>query len=189
MPPKKRKAADSDESDASTATKPKASKQKQPLTPIHPDMPTNTVLPTPLTVPPRAEDAQLRFATWNVAGIKACDKKGLKFYLEAEDPDIIVLTETKVQSDPKMAYIDNRYPHTAWGGDPQKGYAGVAVLSKLKPLYVINISSKHRTHFMLSRDVTYGLPTLEDPKSSHGRMVTFEFENTYFVGVCKQRFF
>ena len=51
---------------------------------------------------------------------KACDKKGLKFYLEAEDrmsfldfmnladrneADVIVLTETKVQAEPDIVYI------------------------------------------------------------------------------------
>jgi exonuclease III len=67
-----------------------------------------------------------RIAAWNVCGIKACDKKvhrlggsdgseadgleqGLKTYVEAEDADILVLTETK-SGEPGIAELSERYP-------------------------------------------------------------------------------
>ena len=77
--------------------------------------PTNKVLPVNITFPPRAAGT-LRFAAWNVCGLAAAQRKvraltlddrvdieerafqGFKYYVEAEDPDILVLTETKASS-------------------------------------------------------------------------------------------
>jgi exonuclease III len=53
-----------------------------------------------------------RLATFNLAGFKAANKKGLRFYIEAEDPDFIVLTETKVQTEPDSPdalYLKQKY--------------------------------------------------------------------------------
>ena len=60
------------------------------------DQPTNKVLPIKIEFPQRVTNT-LRFATWNIAGLAASQKKGFKYYVEAEDPDILVLTETKVR--------------------------------------------------------------------------------------------
>lgn len=45
----------------------------------------------------------------NVCGINASEKKGLKFYLEAEDADIVILTETKVAKEPDFLHLKTRY--------------------------------------------------------------------------------
>ena len=71
----------------------------------------NKVLPVNISFPARIEGT-VRIATWNICGWAASQKKvrrilylvcsnlsiskGFKYYLEAEDPDILVLTETKV---------------------------------------------------------------------------------------------
>lgn len=214
MPPTKRRkpASEEPETDEDAPPPPQQPRanskakqqQKEPLRPLDPDMPTNTVLPTPLTVPARHPDASIKLAAWNIAGLKACDKKGLKFYLDAEDPDVLLLSETKVQTDPHIAHLDARFPHAAWGGDPQKGYAGVAVLSKIKPLSVSSLFCTYRLGFLSAfgvlthvaaaflcpaSDVNYGLPTLPQPESSHGRMITLEFDTCYLIVVCKFPFF
>ena len=76
--------------------------------------PTNKVLPVSITFPPRPEGIT-RIAAWNICGLAASQKKvrqqpvyqgmsfilcamqGFKYYIEAEDPDVLILTETKVQ--------------------------------------------------------------------------------------------
>jgi len=75
--------------------------------------PTNKVLPVHISFPPRTEGT-IRLASWNICGLAAAQKKacfprslcpatlksiqGFKYYIEAEDPDILVLTETKVSA-------------------------------------------------------------------------------------------
>ena len=73
----------------------------------------NKVLPVNISFPPRIEGT-LRIATWNICGLAASQKKvrqmiclrdssnlslpkGFKHYVDAEDPDILILTETKVR--------------------------------------------------------------------------------------------
>ena len=73
---------------------------------------TNKVLPVNISFPARIEGT-VRIATWNICGWAASQKKvrqiiyvvcisnlsiskGFKYYVEAEDPDILVLSETKV---------------------------------------------------------------------------------------------
>ncbi|KAI9609688.1 hypothetical protein KEM48_002862 [Puccinia striiformis f. sp. tritici PST-130] len=101
----------------------------------------------------------------NVCGINACEKKGLKTYLMAEDPDIIILSETKTQTEPDIMHIKHQFKYRYWGGDLTKGYAGVAILSKHKPIEVI-----------------YGLPTAEDQSTTKGRMITLEFASFFLIG-------
>jgi AP endonuclease-1 len=121
MGPKRKADSASDDEDVPKAKK-AAKKAKAPLTPLNPDQPINRTFPPSLSFPAKPE-GHLRLATWNICGIKSCDKKGLKFYLEAEDADIVVLTETKCTEDPKVAYIDSRYKYRYWEGDAaRKGY-------------------------------------------------------------------
>jgi AP endonuclease-1 len=100
MPPKrtastsKRKASPSPSNSDDDA--PKAIKKPKVSASRYSDQPTNKVLPVDINFPPRVSNT-LRFATWNIAGLAASQKKGFKYYVEAEDPDILVLTETKVR--------------------------------------------------------------------------------------------
>lgn len=143
--------SDSEAGKSGGPAKPKQAKKKDASSgPLDASLPTNKELPTPLTLPSKSSNAQLRFVTFNIAGLKAADKKGLRFYLEAEDADMVVLTETKVASDPKQDYISSRYPHAYWGADPKKGYAGVAVLSKIQPKCVTIFRRRVCSHPMSS---------------------------------------
>ncbi|KZV64349.1 hypothetical protein PENSPDRAFT_172031 [Peniophora sp. CONT] len=126
--------------------------------------PTNKVLPVNITFPPRIEGA-VRISTWNICGLAAATKKGFKYYIEAEDPDIIVLTETKVNDEPVDPALASRFPHRYWSISTQKGYSGTAVLSKHEPI-----------------SVSKTLPGHPDPDSVKGRIITLEFEKYYLIG-------
>ncbi|KAK0450989.1 Endonuclease/exonuclease/phosphatase [Armillaria borealis] len=159
MPPKragtsKRKAADSD--DDATSTK-KAKVESS----VEGAQPTNKVLPVNISFPPRKG---LRIAAWNVCGLAASQKKGFKFYVEAEDPDVLVLTETKVNDESVDPALKARFPHSYWSISSKKTYSGTAVLSKYKALSV---------------DKT--LPGHPDPDIIKGRIITLEFESCYLV--------
>lgn len=85
-PPKAAVGSESDLSELS-AEEEKPSKAKKPkkgpVVPIHPDLPNNTAFPDPLEPFERPEgDGTVRIAAWNVAGLKACEKKG-KFWKDS----------------------------------------------------------------------------------------------------------
>jgi exodeoxyribonuclease-3 len=72
----------------------------------------------------------VKIATWNINSVRL--RQGLvKRLIKAEAPDVICLQETKVINDlfPREAFAKLGYAHQAIHG--QKGYHGVAVLSRL----------------------------------------------------------
>jgi len=126
--------------------------------------PTNKVLPTNITFPPRI-DSTTRIATWNICGLAASSKKGFKYYVEAEDPDIIVLTETKVNDVPADPALVKRFRHRYWSISEKKTYSGTAVLSKHEPISVDRTLSGHPNQNYVK-----------------GRILTLEFETYYLIG-------
>ncbi|KAF9469198.1 Endonuclease/exonuclease/phosphatase [Collybia nuda] len=126
--------------------------------------PTNTVVPAHIEFPVKSPGT-LRLSTWNVCGLAASQKKGFKYYIEAEDPDILVLTETKVNNEPVDPVIKERFPHSYWTISDKKTYSGTAILSKYKPL-----------------SVSKTLPGHPDPSLVKGRIITLEFESCYLIG-------
>ncbi|KAF8343897.1 Endonuclease/exonuclease/phosphatase [Cantharellus anzutake] len=125
-------------------------------------MPTNKVLPAVLKFDPKQG---VRIVSWNICGLAAAIKKGLLKYLTAEDPDIIVLTETKVNQPPADPSLVDRFPHRYWSVSEKKGQAGTAILSKYMPL-----------------SVTYNLPGYDNPSVVKGRIVTLEFNEFWLIG-------
>ncbi|KAH9963110.1 Endonuclease/exonuclease/phosphatase [Russula compacta] len=126
--------------------------------------PTNKVLPVKISFPPRAKGAS-RIASWNICSLASSQKKGFKYYVEAEDPDILILTETKVNDEPADPALTSRFPYRYWSISEKKTYAGTAILSKHKPL-----------------SVNKTLPGHPDPNSVKGRIITLEFEDYYVIG-------
>lgn len=120
-------------------------------------------IPEVIEVPP-ATPGTVKICSWNVAGFRACQKKGFKRYVEAEVPDILLLTETKMNDIPVDPFIDNLYPHRYWNIATKKGYAGTAIFSKIKPI-----------------NVTYVLPDIATPDLVKGRLVILEFETLYVI--------
>jgi exodeoxyribonuclease-3 len=74
---------------------------------------------------------------WNVNGLRAIKNKGFSEWFHKESPDILCLQETKVQ--PNQLDADLKYPkgyHTYWAYPERKGYSGVSLFTKEKPLDV-----------------------------------------------------
>lgn len=79
---------------------------------------------------PRPRDTW-RISAWNICGLRAALKKtndGLLRYVELEKPDILILTETKIDDSIMSKFVDSVPGYTAhFECSDKKGYAGVAV--------------------------------------------------------------
>jgi exodeoxyribonuclease-3 len=80
----------------------------------------------------------MRFFSWNVNGIRAATRKGFLSWLEAENPDVLCLQETRANTDQIGPDIlsDHGY-HVTWVSAQKKGYSGVATFSREKPDEVV----------------------------------------------------
>ncbi len=103
---------------------------------------------------------QMKIISWNVAGLRACHTKGLEAFVRAENADIYCFQETKVLPEQVPMHIEGYeeflYPAV------KKGYSGVMVYSRIKPL-----------------QVTYGIGV--EKYDQEGRVITLELENFYLV--------
>jgi exodeoxyribonuclease-3 len=118
----------------------------------------------------------LKIYSWNVNGIRAVARKELfQPFLDAEKPDILCLQEIKAK--PEQIDLELDGYDVFWYSAEKPGYSGTAILSKVKPLQVINgfpqgIIKKYK----VSGD-TYGDPNLE------GRVMAAEFDTFWVVTV------
>lgn len=106
----------------------------------------------------------MKFATWNVNGIRAVLTKGFEQTFRDLDADIFALNETKWsgKEDEPFPVTFEDYNLYFTSSKLRKGYSGVATYARQKPL-----------------SVTYGL---EGGKyDEEGRVITLEYENFYFV--------
>jgi exodeoxyribonuclease-3 len=79
----------------------------------------------------------MKIISYNVNGIRAAIQKGFIPWLSQENPDIICLQELKaeeVQVD--LAEIASLGYHIYWQSAQKKGYSGVAIFTKMKPVSV-----------------------------------------------------
>ena len=79
----------------------------------------------------------LKILSWNVNGVRAAERKGLLDWLKKESPDILCLQETKAL--PEQLSPELRTPpgyHAFWNSAVRKGYSGVSIFSKAKPVSV-----------------------------------------------------
>jgi len=82
---------------------------------------------------------KLKMLSWNVNGLRAAHKKGFLDWYNKEKPDIMCLQETKAQPEQlpdELREIDGY--HVFYSSAERKGYSGVALYTKLKPLNVTN---------------------------------------------------
>lgn len=84
----------------------------------------------------------MKIISWNVNGIRSVFKKGFSEWLEKENPDTLCLQEIKGSEIPTVQDLftkdsTSKY-FTYLNSAVKKGYSGVAVFSKEKPLKVIN---------------------------------------------------
>ncbi len=80
----------------------------------------------------------MNIISYNVNGIRAALKKGFATWLQAADPDVICIQETKAHKDQLDLEIFEQagYPFHYWFSAQKKGYSSVAILSKIKPKHV-----------------------------------------------------
>jgi len=80
----------------------------------------------------------MRIISWNVNGIRAVAKKNFFEDFETMAPDVLCLQETKAQDnqvEETLEQLKDRY-HLFSNSAVRKGYSGVAILTKEKPLSV-----------------------------------------------------
>lgn len=79
----------------------------------------------------------IKLISWNVNGIRAIAKKGFNDWVIKENPDILCIQETKAweeQLDESLTNIDSYNSYFTQA--EKKGYSGVAIFAKEKPLRV-----------------------------------------------------
>ena len=65
---------------------------------VAPDwVPRNKELPKGALSFERPQEGDVRMVIWNITSLKSSDAKGLMRYIKAEDPDVLILSETKVR--------------------------------------------------------------------------------------------
>ena len=104
----------------------------------------------------------MRFISWNVNGLRACEGKGFSEIFQQLDADFFCLQETKMQA----GQLDLQYEgyQSFWNYAEKKGYSGTAIFTKHTPL-----------------NVTYGIGIEEHDKE--GRVITLEMNDFYLVTV------
>ena len=133
--------------------------------PIQPDCPQLGVIPRRVPGEKKKQPGAgtKKFISWNVNGIRAMEKKGFADIVNDLDADIIGLQEIKAQPDQLSEELKNLPGyHSFWYPASRKGYAGVAIYAKEKPLQVLE-GLGHDTH------------------DGEGRVLTLEYDDFYFV--------
>ena len=102
----------------------------------------------------------MKFISWNVNGLRACEGKGFRDVFRQLDADFFCLQETKMQ--PDQLDIQFEGYDSYWNSAEKKGYSGTAVFTKYKPL-----------------NVTYGIGI--DLHDHEGRVITLEMEDFFLV--------
>lgn len=102
----------------------------------------------------------MKLVSWNVAGFRACLKKGFGDFFSEVDADVVCLQEVKATKDQydfqPEGYKEYLYPAQ------RAGYSGTLIFSRVKPL-----------------EVTYGIG--EEKFDCEGRCITLEFQDFYLV--------
>tara|TARA_B100000497_G_scaffold63721_1_gene71989 strand:- start:432 stop:1196 length:765 start_codon:yes stop_codon:yes gene_type:complete len=80
----------------------------------------------------------MKIFSYNVNGIRAAVKKGFVEWLNENSPDIICLQEIKANKEQLDLKLFEKigYKYNYWFSAQKKGYSGVAILSKQRPIKV-----------------------------------------------------
>lgn len=104
----------------------------------------------------------MKFISWNVNGLRACDGKGFREAFVKLDADFFCLQETKMQPGQLDIAFDDYQSY--WNSAEKKGYSGTAIFARHAPL-----------------SVKYGLGL--DEHDREGRVITLEMPSFYLVTV------
>lgn len=102
----------------------------------------------------------MKIISWNVAGLRACLKKGFQDFFERVNADIVCLQETKLLES-ELSFKPEGY-EIYLNPAKRKGYSGVMIYTRLHHLNVV-----------------YGMGIEE--YDDEGRMITLEFEGFYLI--------
>ncbi len=80
----------------------------------------------------------MKIISYNVNGIRAVLNKDFITWLQAANPDVLLLQETKAHKDQLdlTLFETAGYPYHYWFSAQKKGYSSVAILSKIKPNHI-----------------------------------------------------
>ncbi|NCP20452.1 MAG: exodeoxyribonuclease III [Flavobacteriales bacterium CG_4_9_14_0_2_um_filter_35_242] len=80
----------------------------------------------------------MKIISYNVNGLRAVLNKDFIKWLQAANPDVLLLQETKAQKEQLdvKVFEEAGYPYHYWFSAQKKGYSSVAILSKIKPNHV-----------------------------------------------------
>ena len=80
----------------------------------------------------------MRVLSYNVNGIRAALKKGFADWLQAADPDVLCIQETKaLREQVDTGVFEDLGYHHYWFSAQKKGYSGVAIFTKKEPNKVV----------------------------------------------------
>ncbi|MFH1398794.1 MAG: exodeoxyribonuclease III [Candidatus Woesearchaeota archaeon] len=105
----------------------------------------------------------MQIISWNVNGIHAATRQGLRDFILKQNADIYCFQEVKssdTKLDPKIRYIPGYQSYFYFAKKP--GYSGTAIYSKIKPL-----------------SITRGINIKKF--DDEGRVMTFELEKFYLI--------
>jgi len=111
---------------------------------------------------PQLKEGEIKIVSWNVVGFKSIMNKGFEKYLKNEDPHMIFLNETKINSN---MVDEDKFPgyHSYFYSGEKKGYSGVALITKIVP-----------------KSIKYGIGIEEH--DNEGRVITATFDDFIIVG-------
>jgi len=104
----------------------------------------------------------MKFISWNVNGLRACEGKGFSGIFRQFDADFFCLQETKMQAGQLDLSFDGYESY--WNYAEKKGYSGTAIFTKHTPL-----------------KASYGIGV--DEHDHEGRVITLEMQDLYLVTV------
>jgi len=79
----------------------------------------------------------MQLISWNVNGIRSAHRKGFMEWFQKQNPDIFCVQETKAQMDVLPHDLLNiQGYHSVFSSAEKKGYSGVAMYSKRKPVQI-----------------------------------------------------
>ena len=102
----------------------------------------------------------MKIISWNVAGLRACFKKGLADFCINEGADIYCFQESKV-IEPENPFHMDGYKEYLYPAQ-RKGYSGTLIYTKIEPI-----------------TVKYGID--DEEYDNEGRTITLEFDDFYLV--------
>ena len=104
----------------------------------------------------------MKFISWNVNGLRACQGKGFSESFQQWDADFVCLQETKMQAGQLDLSFEGYQSY--WNYAEKKGYSGTAIFTRHQPL-----------------SVSYGIGIEEH--DHEGRVITLEMPDFYMVTV------